>query len=44
VFEIGSAKIKWGHLFSVVIDFAAVAVVVYFGFRKLGLDRLDKKA
>ncbi|MDP2859902.1 MAG: MscL family protein [Bacillota bacterium] len=44
VFEIGPAKIKWGHLFSVVIDFAAVAVVVYFGFRKLGLDRLDKKA
>lgn len=44
MFEIGSAKIKWGHLFSVVIDFAAVAVVVYFGFRKLGLDRLDKKA
>lgn len=44
VLEIGSAKIKWGHLVSVIIDFAAVALVVYFGFKKLGIDRLDKKA
>jgi len=44
VLEIGTAKVKWGHLVSTVIDFAVVAAVVYFGFRKLGLDRLDKKA
>ncbi len=44
VLEIGTAKVKWGHLISTVIDFAIVAAVVYFGFKKLGLDKLDKKA
>lgn len=42
-FNIGSAKILYGDLLSVVIDFAVIALVVYFGVKILKLDRLDKK-
>lgn len=35
--------ILWGDFLSVLIDFLVVAAVVYFGFRGLGLDRLDRK-
>jgi large conductance mechanosensitive channel len=42
-FAIGSAKIMYGDLLSVLIDFIIVASVVYFGVKKLGLDKLDKK-
>jgi len=41
--EISSIKIMWGHFVSVLIDFAIVSLVVYFGFKVLGLDKLDKK-
>ncbi|MBP9798033.1 MscL family protein [Candidatus Woesebacteria bacterium] len=41
--EISSIKIMWGHFLSVVIDFAIIALVVYFGFKVMGLDKLDKK-
>ncbi len=40
---IGPAKIMYGDFISVVIDFLVVASVVYFGVKKLGLDKLDKK-
>lgn len=40
---IGSATLLWGNFVSVFIDFSIVAAVVYFGFRLLRLDRLDKK-
>lgn len=40
---IGSATLKWGHFFSVLVDFV-IAAVVYFGVTGLGLDKLDKKA
>jgi large conductance mechanosensitive channel len=40
---IGNAKIMYGDLISVIIDFLVVAMVVYFGVRGLKLDRLDKK-
>lgn len=40
---IGTASIKWGAFVSTIIDFIIVAAVVYFGFKALGLDRLDKK-
>src|SRR4051812_17777999 len=40
---IGSASIKWGAFVSTIIDFMIVAAVVYFGFKTLGLDKLDKK-
>lgn len=41
--SVGSAKILWGDFVSVVIDFLIVALVVYFGVKLIGLDRLDKK-
>ncbi len=43
VLVIGSATIKWGAFISTIIDFVIVAAVVYFGFKALGLDKLDKK-
>jgi large conductance mechanosensitive channel len=42
-FSIGSAKILYGDLLSVTIDFLVVALVVYYGVKMLKLDRLDKK-
>ena len=42
-FQIGSAKIMWGTFLSSVIDFAIIALIVYFGVKVLGLDKLDKK-
>ena len=41
--NIGSAKILYGDLISVVIDFLIIAFVVYFGVKWLKLDKLDKK-
>lgn len=40
-FTIGSANILWGNLLATLVDFAVIALVVYFGVKKLGLDRLD---
>jgi large conductance mechanosensitive channel len=42
-FKIGAAEIMYGDLVSVVIDFAVIALVVYFGVKLIGLDKLDKK-
>lgn len=42
-FSLGSAKILYGDLLSVFIDFLAIALVVYFGVKLIGLDKLDKK-
>jgi large conductance mechanosensitive channel len=42
-FGIGSAQILYGDLISVVIDFLVVALVVYYGVKIFGFDRLDKK-
>ena len=41
-FGIGSARILYGDLISVAIDFLVIALVVYFGVKMLGLDKLDK--
>ena len=41
-FSVGSAKILYGDLISVLIDFIVIALVVYFGVKGLGLDKLDK--
>jgi len=41
-FVFGSVEFMWGHFISVLVDFLVVAVVVYYGFRLLRLDRLDK--
>jgi large conductance mechanosensitive channel len=40
---IGPVKLMWGHFVSVFIDFTVIAMVVYFGVKGLGLDKLDKK-
>lgn len=41
--SLGSAKIMYGDMISVIIDFLVIALVVYFGVKMIGLDRLDKK-
>lgn len=41
--HLGSAEILYGDLISVVIDFLVIAMVVYFGVKLIGLERLDKK-
>lgn len=42
-FWIGSAEIRWGNFLAMLIDFAVIAAVVYFGFKALKLDQLDIK-
>ena len=42
-FMIGKAQINIGNFISVLIDFIVVAFVVYYIFKKLGLDKMDKK-
>lgn len=42
-FTIGSAQILYGDLVSAVIDFIVIALVVYYGVKMIGLDKLDKK-
>jgi large-conductance mechanosensitive channel len=42
--EIGSAKLMWGNFVSVLIDFLVVAFVIYFVFKKLGIEKLDKNS
>ena len=39
---VGSAKILYGALVSTTIDFIIIALVVYFGVKLIGLDKLDK--
>jgi large conductance mechanosensitive channel len=40
--SIGSAKIMYGDFVSVLIDFAIISAVVYFGVKGLKLDKLDR--
>lgn len=42
-FLIGTAEIMWGSFIAVMIDFLVVALVVYYGVKQLGLDKLDAK-
>lgn len=37
-----SAEITYGKFISILINFTIIAFVVYFGVKKLGLDKLDK--
>lgn len=41
---LGGAVVKYGAFINTFINFCVIALVVYFGVKKLGLDRLDKKA
>ncbi|MBP9691420.1 MscL family protein [Candidatus Woesebacteria bacterium] len=40
---VGTAQIKYGQFISVLINFVLIAAIVYFVFKGLGLDRIDKK-
>ncbi len=41
--KIGEASIMWGSFLTVLIDFLVIALVVYYGVKGLGLNKLDKK-
>lgn len=41
--EVGDATLAWGSVTALAINFIIVAAVVYFGVKKLGLDKLDKE-
>lgn len=41
--SVGSINILYGDLLAVIIDFLVIALVVYFGVKILGIDKLDKK-
>lgn len=43
VVGVGSAAVKYGAFVSSIVDFIIIAAVIYFVFRGLGLDRIDKK-
>lgn len=42
-FTLGVATVKYGALINSLINFLVIGLVVYFGVKKLGLDKLDKK-
>jgi large conductance mechanosensitive channel len=42
-FTIGPARVMWGDFVNTAIDFTVIALVVYFGVKIIGLDKLDKK-
>lgn len=41
--QVGQAKLLWGSFVTTAVDFAIIAMVVYFGVKFLKLDKLDKK-
>tara|TARA_Y100000310_G_scaffold289850_1_gene316527 strand:- start:120 stop:419 length:300 start_codon:yes stop_codon:yes gene_type:complete len=41
--SIGSAHILWGDFVTVLLDFLIISAVVYFFFKKLALEKMDKK-
>jgi len=43
VLTVGTTKITYGNFLGALIDFLIIALVVYFGVKGLGLDKLDKK-
>ncbi len=40
---LGKIEIMYGSFLGVVIDFLVIALVVYYGVKGLGLDKVDKK-
>jgi large conductance mechanosensitive channel len=40
---LGPVSLGLGNFVSTLIDFVVIALVVYFGVKWIGLDRLDKK-
>ncbi len=43
VIKMGAVEIMIGSFIGVIIDFMVIALVVYYGVKGLGLDKLDKK-
>jgi large conductance mechanosensitive channel len=43
VFSFGIIELKWGSFLANFIDFLVIAMVVYFGVKGLGLEKIDKK-
>lgn len=43
VLMVGPITFAWGHFANTAVNFIVIALVVYFGVKGLGLDRLDKK-
>lgn len=41
--QLGSAKLMYGDFIATAIDFIIIALVVYYGVKIIGLDKLDKK-
>jgi large conductance mechanosensitive channel len=42
VIKVGEAQIKVGNFINILINFAVISAVVYFGVKLLKLDKLDK--
>jgi large conductance mechanosensitive channel len=40
--KLSTAEITYGKFITILINFIIIAFVVYFGVKKLGLDKLDK--
>jgi large conductance mechanosensitive channel len=43
VLKIGPIEILYGNFLANIIDFLVIALVVYYGIKGIGLDKLDKK-
>jgi len=41
-YDVWGAHLAWGNFVTVLINFIVVALVVYFGFQFLHLEKLDK--
>ena len=40
---VGPIELRWGSFVAVLVDFVIIALVVYYGVKAIGLDKLDKK-
>ena len=43
VLRVGPVEILWGSFVATIIDFAIIALVIFYGFKLLKLEKLDKK-
>lgn len=43
IITVGESEIRYGQFIGVIINFVIIAAVVYYVFKGLGLDKLDKK-
>ena len=43
VLKVGPVEILWGSFVATIIDFVIIALVIFYGFKFLKLEKLDKK-